>query len=263
VIDRSTFRHNKCTKKNRYFKRNKIMCISMVELIDFINQEKVYKKINSKKILNIFNKCIIKSILELDDKFKNIKDKQKSIIAGINMIYNVFIILILYSNNIKLTIFLVERSILLYSEFIIMSQDKKMINEICFLPNITDAISFSYKKTIGPLKINGINKCNNIILKELTLLMKNIITKIYYENNSILNFNDMITTIETLLYELFTICDLSLYNYIINFIINTEIHFIEDIIKSMIFFINDKKIDNFEEYFNEFYYNINQILKYH
>lgn len=241
----------------------------MVELIEFINQEKVYKKINSKKILNIFNKCIIKSILELDDKFKNIKNKKKSIIAGINMIYNVFIILILYSNNIKLTIFLVERAILLYSEFIIMSQDKKMINEICFLPNITDAISFSYKKTIGPLKINGINKCNNIILKELSLLMKNIIIKIYTENNSIINFNNFIINIESLVYDLFTICDLSLYNYIINFIINNEIQSIEEIIKSMIYFINNKNIDNFKEYYNDVYYknminvNINQILKYH
>jgi len=245
------------------------MCNIMVELIEFINQEKVYKKINSKKILNIFNKCIIKSILELDDKFKNIKNKKKSIIAGINMIYNVFIILILYSNNIKLTIFLVERAILLYSEFIIMSQDKKMINEICFLPNITDAISFSYKKTIGPLKINGINKCNNIILKELSLLMKNIIIKIYTENNSIINFNNFIINIESLVYDLFTICDLSLYNYIINFIINNEIQSIEEIIKSMIYFINNKNIDNFKEYYNDVYYknminvNINQILKYH
>ena len=150
-----------------------------------------------------------------------------------------------------------------------MSQDKKMINEICFLPNITDAISFSYKKTIGPLKINGINKCNNIILKELSLLMKNIIIKIYTENNSIINFNNFIINIESLVYDLFAICDLSLYNYIINFIINNEIQSIEEIIKSMIYFINNKNIDNFKEYYNDVYYknminvNINQILKYH
>ena len=231
----------------------------MVELIDFINQEKVYKKINSKKILNIFTKCIIKSIIELDNKFKNIKNKKKTIISGINMIYNVFVILILYSNNIKLTIFLVERSVLLYSEFIIMSQDKKMIDEICFLPNINDAISFSYKKTIGPLKINGIHKCNNIILKELCLLMKHIIINIYIENNSIINYNDLISNIELLLYELFTICDLSLYSYIINFLINNKIQSIEDIIKSMIYFINNKNINNFREYFNDFYYNIDNI----
>jgi hypothetical protein len=243
----------------------------MVELIDFINQEKVHKKINSKKILNIFNKCIVKSIIELDSKFKSINNKQKSIISGINMIYNVFIILILYSNNIKLTIFLVERSILLYSEFIIMSQDKKMINEICFLPNITDAISFSYKKTIGPLKINGINKSNNNILKELTLLMKHITIKKYSENTfSILELSETNNKLEPLLYELFTIIDSKLYTYIINFIININITNIENIIKSMIYYINNKDIEKFKDCFNSIYYNkidkdeyilyINQIL---
>ena len=68
----------------------------MVELIDFINKKKLYKKINSKKILNIFIKCIIKSISELDIKFKTIQNKKKTILDGINMVYNVFIILILF-----------------------------------------------------------------------------------------------------------------------------------------------------------------------
>ena len=64
------------------------------------------------------------------------------------MIYYIFFILIFYTNNIKLTIFLLERSILFY-EFIIMSQDKKLIDQICFVPNINDALFFTYKKTIG------------------------------------------------------------------------------------------------------------------
>ena len=46
------------------------------------------------------------------------------------MIYHIYFILISYTNNIKLTVFLLERSILLYSEFIIMSQDKKLIDDI-------------------------------------------------------------------------------------------------------------------------------------
>ena len=83
----------------------------MVELIDFINQEKINKKVNGKKTFNYFSKCIIKSIIELNNKFKKIENKTNSIISGINMIYNIFFILIFYSNNIKLTIFLVERAV--------------------------------------------------------------------------------------------------------------------------------------------------------
>ena len=137
------------------------MTEKQIDLIEFINQEKNTKKINNKTIFTYFNRCIIKSFIELHHKFHTITNKKHSVISGINMIYNIFFILILYSNNIKLTIFLVERSLLLYSEFIIMSQDKKIIDEICFIPNITDALSFSYKKTIGPLKINSINNKHN------------------------------------------------------------------------------------------------------
>jgi len=236
----------------------------MVELIDFINQEKVFKKINSKKILNIFNKCIVKSILELDSKFNSINNKHKSIIAGINMIYNVFIILILYSNNIKLTIFLVERSILLYSEFIIMSQDKKMINEICFLPNITDALSFSYKKTIGPLKLNGLNKSNKNIIKEITFIMKNIFIKLYECGDDINKYNNL----ENSLFELFNILNPLYYDFTIKYIIDiidNKIDDIELLINTMIFFIKNKSMDKFKDVFTSLYFNevkINDYIKY-
>ena len=45
----------------------------MVELIDFINQEKINKKVNGKKILSYFSKCIVKSIVELNTKSVSIK----------------------------------------------------------------------------------------------------------------------------------------------------------------------------------------------
>ena len=76
------------------------------------------------------------------------------------MVYYIFYVLIFYTNNIKLTLFLLERSILFYSEFIIMSQDKKLIDQICFLPNINDALFFTYKKTIGPIELCKIKTKN-------------------------------------------------------------------------------------------------------
>lgn len=139
-----------------------------IELIQFLNQEKLNKKINNRKIYTFYNKCLIKSIIELKNKFVNIDNKNICIENGINMIYYIFFILIFYTNNIKLTIFLLERSILFYTEFIIMSQDKKLIDQICFVPNINDALFFTYKKTIGPLEICNMKvKNDQIIIRDI------------------------------------------------------------------------------------------------
>jgi hypothetical protein len=194
----------------------------MVELIDFINQEKINKKVNGKKTLNYFSKCIIKSVIELNNKFKKIDNKTNSIISGLNMIYNIFFIIIFYSNNIKLTIFLVERAVLLYSEFIIMSQDKKIIEDICFIPNINDAVSFSYKKTIGPLNINKLHiKQEYACIKDMALVLKDIIIHYFIEYKD--NFNQKIedlsiNNLEKDIYELFIKYDKDTHTNIIKYI---------------------------------------------
>ena len=196
----------------------------MVELIDFINQEKINKKVNGKKIFNYFSKCIIKSIIELNNKFKKIENKTNSIISGINMIYNIFFILIFYSNNIKLTIFLVERAVMLYSEFIIMSKDKKIIDDICFIPNINDAVSFSYKKTIGPLSINKLNiKQEQECIKDMALVLKQIIINYYieYKDKFEIKLEELsITKLEQQIYELFIKYDINIHIELINYFNN-------------------------------------------
>ena len=175
-----------------------------MELIDFINQEKINKKINHKKVISYYNKCLVKTLVELDKKFNKLKNKTNSVISGINMVYNIFFILIFYTNNIKLTIFLVERSILLYSEFIIMSQDKSVIDEICFVPNITDAISFSYKKTIGPLKISNLNlKFDISNINEIFIIIKQILVSDYLNKKETNDF----TIIESLLSKIFKLIE--------------------------------------------------------
>ena len=76
------------------------------ELISFIDKERLSKKVNYKKIFRYFSKCLRKSIIEMNIKFKDLSNINESIISGINMIYHIYFILINYSNNIKLTIFL-------------------------------------------------------------------------------------------------------------------------------------------------------------
>ena len=219
----------------------------MVELIDFINQEKINKKVNGKKIFNYFSKCIIKSIIELNNKFKKIENKTNSIISGINMIYNIFFILIFYSNNIKLTIFLVERAVMLYSEFIIMSKDKKIIDDICFIPNINDAVSFSYKKTIGPLNVNKLNiKQDQECIKDMALVLKQIIIYYYieYKDTFETKLEELsITNLEQKIYELFIKYDINIHIELIHYFNNilNEIH-IDKIIPTIKNLINNGNI---------------------
>ena len=123
--------------------------------------------------------------------------------------------------SIKLTIFLVERSILLYTEFIIMSQDKKIIDDICFIPNITDAISFSYKKTIGPLNINKLNiKYNYSYIKDVSLILKNVLIQYYSTKNNIKDIEYYLTNLEVELFNLFNKLDTTNHIFLIKYINN-------------------------------------------
>ena len=199
-----------------------------IDLINFINQEKKEKKINGKKIFGYFNSCLIKTFVELNTKFINIENKNDHIISAINMIYYIYFLLITYTNNIKLTIFLLERSILLFSEFIIMSQDKKVIDEICFIPNSIDALSFAYKKTIGPLKLNDIikSKKNNYI-KDISYILKNIYQQQFLNNNNNITkkLNEINIIFEIALFNLFEKSNISSHNLIFNNIKNLIIHY--------------------------------------
>ena len=55
----------------------------------------------------------------------------QEIVMGTQMFSHVFFVLLSYTNNLKLTIFLAERAILLYTEFIIMSNDKQVMKDVC------------------------------------------------------------------------------------------------------------------------------------
>lgn len=236
-----------------------------IDLVDFINQEKSDKKINSKKIFCYFIRCLAKSIIELNNKFQNVKNKTDAVTSGINMIYHIYFILISYTNNIKLTVFLLERSILLYSEFIIMSQDKKLIDDICFIPNITDAISFAYKKTIGPIIINKINniKPDQYFIKDSANIMKCIFQLIYIkskEQNLSYYLDEINIILGTSVFCLFEKTPADLHNLIFNKIIdivnntfNMEVSIIKIklLVESMLYLYNNYPKENFKEVFTK------------
>ena len=117
-------------------------------IIEFINNKKLQDKLSDLEIYKYFIQLIHNFSLKLNNKFLNIENKNEIIFNGINIIVNLYFILIFHSNNIKLTIFLIERAMLLYNEFIIMSNDNSIINDICFTPNINDEFYLFIKKQL-------------------------------------------------------------------------------------------------------------------
>ena len=68
--------------------------------------------------------------------------------TGLTLIFHVYWILFSYTYNLKLTMFLSERAILLFTEFIVMSRNPLLNRDMTFIPNINDAISFLIAKQL-------------------------------------------------------------------------------------------------------------------
>ena len=156
------------------------------ELLDYIENSKKKCTFNYTKLHTCFSTCLLKTIICLKDKVDSIPKLQ----SGCDVIYHVFWILINYTNNLSSSIYLSERAILLYSEFLIMSKNPDINKELYYTPNIADAINFAYKKTIGPIKLMNLN--NNKYHNKSLNLLKHIIVKILdriIDDNYSLYFN--------------------------------------------------------------------------
>ena len=105
-------------------------------------------------------------MIELSGKFReNMIEVVDNTIIGVNTFCHVFFVLLSYTNNLKLTIFLAERAVLLYTEFIIMSKEAEEESNLRYKPTNKDAMLFSYKKTIGPIKLSDIS--NNSTMRNI------------------------------------------------------------------------------------------------
>lgn len=152
-------------------------------LLTFINKEKKqFNNFNYTKTLDLFFRVFLKNIVEMGTKFKKFDNNKTIIITGSNILFNVFIILLNYTNNLTLAIFLSERSVLLYTEFIILSRDPEINKDLYYIPTITDAINFSYKKTIGPLNVETLNFFKDNKIKNSCILLKEIVQNLCEQN---------------------------------------------------------------------------------
>ena len=216
------------------------------DLIKFIELEKkTVNTVPNDKIIDAFYKCFFKTLVETNLKFKKLDNLKKNVYMGSNTMFNVFWIILNYSNNLSLTIFLAERSILLFSEFIILSRDPSINKDLCYIPNLSDAINFSYKKTVGPIEINSLSIDKNNNIKNTCFLIKEIIQTFYlkYDDISIhktyiFSICDMIIKLHKILHDdtIFFI----LLKKIMEFIHHNDIKETHKFIKHIIKYRNSK-----------------------
>lgn len=141
-------------------------------------EKKAFNELDKNKVIFYFVKCFKKTLSELNIKFEHLSNKDHAILLGSNLMFNVFWIILNYSNNLNLTMFFSERSILLFIEFILLSNDPKISRELCYIPNMSDALSFSYKKTVGTLTLDSVcSYGRNLYLYNTTMLIKALLQK--------------------------------------------------------------------------------------
>ena len=174
------------------------------DLLQFINQKKQESiDVSDKKIVTNYCKVIINSILKCYEKVS----VDKYCIICMETINHLFWVLFMYSKNLKLTMFLCDRAILLFNEYIIMT--KSNVQSFSGKENIhlTDVKSFVYKKTIGPLTLNLLhfktNSIKNII--DICNILKISYTNftIYFLQNNNNNSSDNIPVLTNILDDIY------------------------------------------------------------
>ena len=162
------------------------------ELEVFIKDKRLDESPNQEDVFTLYIKAITSSLTKLYIKFKNIDYS----IACSESVHSIFWIILNYSNNLKLTMFLCDRAIVLFIEYIELSVN---MNETL---NLLEIKLFIYKKSIASLVLN-----NNIISRDLETLCQ--LYKHYIYNflvidiNYITRIDELNSTYNSIVYRLF------------------------------------------------------------
>ena len=161
------------------------------QLLTFIEKKKIVDNtIDTKRLFFIYTKAIRNSITKTFEKIKN----YEMIMHCSEMVNSIFWIILRYTNNLKLTMFLCERAIVLFIEYISLSNNLSSQDDL----NILDVKLFIYKKTIGPIKLGSNNNLNNEVLsvKNISKFIKDIMYKVFYLNYENITSEDLENILE-------------------------------------------------------------------
>ncbi len=176
------------------------------DLLEFINNKCMTKKdnnIDSLKVYYLFTKSIKNALLKTYQQQSNYYDS----ISCVDLIYNIFWIIFNYSLNPKLTMFMCDRAVLLFNEYINISKTYGSMDT-----NMIDVKQFIINKTIGPLKLNKENKIqhNHIHVQKLSQINRNFVYKIF---NNIISDTEFYYDNETFFTSIFSILSNILYKF--------------------------------------------------
>lgn len=161
------------------------------DMLEFINSKILpSSKIQFNRVYQFFIKIMIKALVGPTDKLSN---NEYSTICY-DIVFNVFWTLFNYTKNIKLTMFLCDRSIDLFNEYmemILAALNSNLLSQNKIKIKPTDIKLFIYNKTIGPITFQKMERLKNITKRRLkqckaACMIIQIIIKdtfsVYYKN---------------------------------------------------------------------------------
>ncbi len=167
------------------------------EILNFIDSKSKEGTTNldSKQIFFIYMQTIINSLKNTYCELNNINN---SIIAK-NLIMSIFWIFISYTNNVKLIMFMSDRAVLLFNEYIKVSKSYQIENI-----NITEIKTFIINKTIGPLHLKNYNKEYSELF-EICYQIDNLFTRLFtsLENEFKNHANNIYPIVGNVIYKLY------------------------------------------------------------
>ena len=176
-----------------------------VDLLNFINKKKLENlEKEPKKIYFLYTKSVRTSIINTYNQHRNLLFT----FSCTDLITNIFWLIYNYSYNSKLTMFMCERAVLLFNEYINIS--KNYGND---KTNLLDVKQFIINKTIGPLKLpikekiaelDELNKLGEIYLQLIYTIFGKVIelSNFYYEYDEF--FESISCILSNIMYKIFT-----------------------------------------------------------
>ena len=131
--------------------------------------------ITAKEIYQLYAKMILDILYNVHKVFTNTEYS----ITCCELAHSIFLIILHNTNNSKLAMFLCDRAKILFIEYINISYEMASKESI----NMIDVKLYIYSKTIGPLSLSNNKNIKISKLKNLFILYKNIIYKIYLYSN--------------------------------------------------------------------------------
>lgn len=263
-------------------------------IFEIIRSEK--KNINSvspPQVSKVFAKYYWKYMLELKDKFFDLESRLEHSNTNFtdnvstigNFLFQIFYAIYLTSFNIHISIFFLERASLLFFEFISLSMQEKEY-KIESNSYLSDAIIFTYKKTMGNVTLDNIleeNKNNHLLqnqdkyklllcIRDSSYLFIKILNK-FLLGPEIQNFKKIYKNINENFIKIYSKINIDKFLYAIvsqvlnNHDLSTSIFLIRVLLEVILEFINldffqiyclENDIKDFTEYLEVFYQNFIQ-----